>query len=74
VSYRAVLERGFTLVRGADGRIRRRAQEVVAAERLKLTFADDSVEATAGEAGAARPAPAAARKGKGPAGGQGTLF
>ncbi|MGZ5937850.1 MAG: exodeoxyribonuclease VII large subunit [Rhizomicrobium sp.] len=40
VSYRSVLERGFTLVRGEDGSVRRRAAAVAAGERLYLTFAD----------------------------------
>ncbi len=40
VSYRSVLERGFTLVRGEDGSVRRRAEAVAAGERLSLTFAD----------------------------------
>jgi exodeoxyribonuclease VII large subunit len=40
VSYRGVLERGFALVRGADGKIRRRGAEIKAGEALGLTFAD----------------------------------
>jgi exodeoxyribonuclease VII large subunit len=48
VSYRAALERGFVLVRGADAHVRRRAQAVAAGERLTLTFADGEVAATAG--------------------------
>ena len=47
VSYRAVLERGFVLVRGADGRVHRRAQGVSSGERLKLTFADGEADAIA---------------------------
>jgi exonuclease VII large subunit len=35
-----VLERGFVLVRGEGDRIRRRAEAVLAGERLSLTFAD----------------------------------
>ena len=34
ISYRAVLERGFALVRGADGKIRRRAADIKAGEAL----------------------------------------
>lgn len=40
VSYPAVLERGFVLVRGEGDRIRRRAEAVLAGESLSLTFAD----------------------------------
>ncbi|MGH6972539.1 MAG: exodeoxyribonuclease VII large subunit, partial [Caulobacteraceae bacterium] len=66
VSYRAVLERGFVLVKGADGRLRRRAREIRTGEHLSLGFADgeESVHAE----GAAR------KSGKKPPGGQGRLF
>ena len=40
ISYKAVLERGFALVRSADGKIRRRAGEIKAGEGLTLVFAD----------------------------------
>ncbi len=53
VSYRKVLERGFALVKGADGHIRRKAAAVKAGESLTLVFGD-------GEAGAlasGKPAP-----------------
>lgn len=40
VSHKAVLERGYALVRDSDGRIKRRASQVIAGERLALTFAD----------------------------------
>jgi len=40
VSFRAVLERGFVLVRGDGGKIRRRAEAVLGGETLALTFAD----------------------------------
>jgi exodeoxyribonuclease VII large subunit len=46
VSYRAVLERGFALVRGAKDELRRRASEVGQGERLTVTFADGEVKAT----------------------------
>ena len=72
VSYRAVLERGFALVRGSDGIFKRRSKNISAGERLALIFADGTAEATAG-AGAPQPN----RKlpqGRGPLGGQGTLF
>jgi exodeoxyribonuclease VII large subunit len=40
VSYRGVLERGFILVRDAEGHVRRRAADVKAGETLRLVFAD----------------------------------
>ncbi len=64
VSHRSVLERGFALVRAADGTIRSRAVTVVPGESLSLVFADSVVEAQA--KGAPRPAA--------PKTGQGTLL
>jgi exodeoxyribonuclease VII large subunit len=49
ISYRAVLERGFALVRGTDGTVRRRAASVETGEALTLTFADGDAKAVAGE-------------------------
>jgi len=72
VSHKAVLERGFAFVRGADGAIRRRAAQIVAGERLTLTFADGPANAYA-EGGSVEPAAAPkgrARKREG----QGSLF
>jgi exodeoxyribonuclease VII large subunit len=66
VSHRSVLERGFALVRGADGSLRRRAAQVKPGEALSLVFADSTVEAKA-----EGPASRAPRK---PKAGQGTLF
>jgi exodeoxyribonuclease VII large subunit len=43
VSFRAVLARGFALVRAADGSFRREAAAVVRGEALALTFADGVV-------------------------------
>jgi exodeoxyribonuclease VII large subunit len=40
ISYKAVLERGFALVRSADGKIRRRAADIKAGEAISLAFAD----------------------------------
>jgi exodeoxyribonuclease VII large subunit len=75
VSYRSVLARGFVLVRGEDGKVRRRAADLEAGENLTLDFADGPAEATA--KGGTEPAPAkarpAARSGKVP-GTQGSLF
>ncbi len=69
VSHRAALERGFALVRGADGHVRRRAGAVASGEKLVLTFVDGEIGATAGEAAA--PKPAKPRK---PPSGQGSLL
>ncbi|HEX3673123.1 MAG TPA: exodeoxyribonuclease VII large subunit [Rhizomicrobium sp.] len=69
VSYKGVLDRGFALVRGADGHVRRRAAAVASGEMLSLTFVDGAVAAIAdGEAAAPRPRTAK------PKAGQGTLF
>jgi exodeoxyribonuclease VII large subunit len=71
VSYRSALERGFALVRGVDGHVKRRAGQVAGGEELSLTFADGAVGAVAG--GAAAPAKAKPRE-KSKGGGQGSLF
>ena len=47
VSHKSVLERGFALVRGEDGAVRRRAGQVKAGEALSLTFADGEKQAVA---------------------------
>ncbi len=73
LSYRAVLARGFALVRGADGRLHRRAAEVRAGEKLTITFADGEQPAIAGGKPAARPEAGVPRRSKG-AKGQGDLF
>ena len=67
ISYRAVLERGFALVRSGDGAVRRRAETVSAGERLLLTFADGDVDVIAGAS--AKPV-----KRRPPSGGQGSLL
>ncbi|HEY5336766.1 MAG TPA: exodeoxyribonuclease VII large subunit [Rhizomicrobium sp.] len=72
LSYKGVLERGFALVKGADGAIRRRADAIPAGERLTLTFVDGAREATAGGAPSA-PTAIKSRATK-PSGGQGTLL
>ncbi len=48
ISYRNVLERGFAMVRGEDGKVRRRAAAVKSGENLTLTFADGEAPATSG--------------------------
>ena len=81
LSYLAVLERGFVLVRDGDGRPLRRAAEAGEAARLTLQFSDGNVEAIPAATGEApvtperpakRAAPRAAAKAKAPQ--QGTLF
>jgi exodeoxyribonuclease VII large subunit len=54
ISYRKVLERGFALVKGEDGKVRRRAADLKAGEALILTFADGEAQVggTAQAAGA----------------------
>jgi exonuclease VII large subunit len=42
-----VLERGFVLVRGENGSVRRRADAVVSGERLSLGFVDGTRAAVA---------------------------
>jgi exodeoxyribonuclease VII large subunit len=71
LSYRGVLDRGFVLVRGADGSIRRRAEAVKSGERLSLTFADGAREAVAGGAPSSIPGKPRVTK---PPGNQGDLF
>ncbi|HEY5346779.1 MAG TPA: hypothetical protein VIJ72_01195, partial [Rhizomicrobium sp.] len=68
ISYRAVLERGFALVRGADGSVRRRAGAIASGERLNLVFADGALDAQA--IGGAPKKPSVKKSG----GGQGSLF
>ncbi|MBV9550675.1 MAG: exodeoxyribonuclease VII large subunit, partial [Alphaproteobacteria bacterium] len=48
ISYKAVLGRGFALVRGEDGHLRRRAAALTAGENLNLVFADGEAPAVAG--------------------------
>jgi exodeoxyribonuclease VII large subunit len=70
VSYRSVLERGFVLVRGERGIVRRRAEKVVSGERLSLTFVDGDRTAVAdGPA-----APKSKARTKRTQGGQDSLF
>jgi exodeoxyribonuclease VII large subunit len=54
VSHKSVLDRGFVLVRGEDGTVRRRAGQVKAGEALSLTFADGEKQAVA-DGGPSRP-------------------
>ena len=54
VSHKSVLERGFALVRGEDGTVRRRAAALQPGESLTLTFADGDARAEAAD-GDAKP-------------------
>ena len=72
VSYKGVLERGFALVRGSDGHVRRHAEAIAAGEALTLTFADGNREATAGGKPSTKPAPTLRDPKAKP--GQGSLF
>ena len=78
LSYRAVLERGFSLVRDADGLPLRRAAEAASVTRLGLEFADGTVFAVPEGDGAPEAAPrrAAAKPSAKPrrAAKQGSLF
>jgi exodeoxyribonuclease VII large subunit len=70
VSYRSVLARGFALVKGADGTIRRRARALKPSEVLTLTFADGEVRAVT----RGRTAPSGAVAAPGTKTSQGDLF
>ena len=72
ISYVAVLERGFALVRGPDGELRRRASNIKSGEPLTLTFADESTSAVA--TGAPRQLLTRSGRPKKVAKGQGDLF
>jgi exodeoxyribonuclease VII large subunit len=68
-SYKGALNRGFALVRGEDGTIRRRAEQVTSGEGLSLTFADGEIATVAAGTPSGKPK----SKGK-PKGNQGSLF
>jgi exodeoxyribonuclease VII large subunit len=69
LSYKSALDRGFALIRGEDGTIRRRAEHVTSGEGLSLTFADGEIAAVAAGTPSGKPK----SKGK-PKGNQGSLF
>jgi exodeoxyribonuclease VII large subunit len=77
VSYRGVLERGFALVRGTDGKPLRTAAAVATPSRLDIEFSDGRVRALA-EAKSVSDAPPPRRRRRGGGGsgneGQGSLF
>ncbi|TPJ41475.1 exodeoxyribonuclease VII large subunit [Mesorhizobium sp. B2-5-13] len=75
LSHKAVLARGFALVKDADGAVIKQAADVASGMALSLEFADGTADAVA-TSGAARPKPAAkapVAKAKEP-GNQGSLF
>jgi exodeoxyribonuclease VII large subunit len=72
VSHKSALERGFALVRGENGAVRRRAAALKPGEALTLSFADGEALAVAGEGGAV-PQKASPQKKK-PGVDQGSLF
>ncbi len=73
LGHRATLARGFALVRGADGSLKRAAAGIAAGEPLTLQFADGEARARAD--GDAAPTPPARRSRKRDGeGGQGALF
>jgi exodeoxyribonuclease VII large subunit len=65
VSYRAVLSRGFALVRGEDGKLKRAAAAIRPGERLELAFADGQRAAVAdgGSKPAKKPVPQSGSQG-----------
>ncbi|MER8696425.1 exodeoxyribonuclease VII large subunit [Mesorhizobium opportunistum] len=79
LSHKAVLARGFALVKDADGAVIKQASDVASGMALSLEFADGTAEAVA-TSGAARPKPAAKPSAKTPVaqtrepGNQGSLF
>ncbi|TGQ87850.1 exodeoxyribonuclease VII large subunit [Mesorhizobium sp. M8A.F.Ca.ET.208.01.1.1] len=79
LSHKAVLARGFVLVKDADGAVIKQAADVASGMALSLEFADGTADAVA-TSGAARPKPAARPAAKAPVaktrepGNQGSLF
>ncbi|MCR4265539.1 exodeoxyribonuclease VII large subunit [Nitratireductor sp. ZSWI3] len=71
LSYRAVLERGFALVRGPDNEPLKRAQDIQPGLELQIEFADGTTRAVAAGDGRKSGDP---RKPHGAPGGQGSLF
>lgn len=63
LSYQSVLERGFALVRDAEGRAVRRRAGIVAGVHLDLEFADGQVGVVADAGGSAPPPPGDAHAG-----------
>lgn len=76
LSHKATLARGFVLVRGQDGRVRRQASALSPHENVTLSFADGEAKAVISEGGApSEPQPASPKSRRGgSAPGQGQLF
>ncbi|HEY4265319.1 MAG TPA: exodeoxyribonuclease VII large subunit, partial [Micropepsaceae bacterium] len=82
LSYRAILARGFALVRGSDGHLKRRASMITPGEGLTLIFADGEAKTGASLKTEAKAEARPSRNPKGPelpkgprrAKGQGDLF
>ncbi|MBE7245774.1 MAG: exodeoxyribonuclease VII large subunit, partial [Actinomycetospora chiangmaiensis] len=74
LSYRAVLDRGFVLVRDAEGRSLRHAEAASEAGRLSLQFADGTVEAIPAKADRSPKRVTSRTGGKAAPERQGTLF
>jgi exodeoxyribonuclease VII large subunit len=73
LSFRATLERGFALVRTAEGGLKRSADEVASGEKLVLQFHDGNRNAVA-DGIAPHPPPPPRRRSRVSDPGQGTLF
>jgi len=73
VSYKAVLSRGFALVRDEKGGLRRKASDIAANDKLVLAFTDGEVRAQA-LSSSTSPTRAAPPKSAKPPRGQGDLF
>lgn len=74
LSYRSILERGFALVRDAEGRPIREAEAIAAGDALAIEFRDGKVGAIATSGDASRKAQAPKKKREPAGGGQGSLF
>jgi exodeoxyribonuclease VII large subunit len=79
ISYKSVLSRGFALVRGEDGKVRRAAASLSPGEGLTLVFADGEAAAVAAgpqadKSKSDKPQSDKSRAGKKPGGDQGSLF
>ncbi|MEE2690806.1 MAG: exodeoxyribonuclease VII large subunit [Pseudomonadota bacterium] len=74
LSHQSILERGFALVKGDDGLLKRRAADIESGARLKLVFADGERAATADEAGRSASGKVRPAKGKSRPPAQKSLF
>ncbi|EKF20600.1 exodeoxyribonuclease VII large subunit [Nitratireductor pacificus] len=74
LSYRAVLERGFALVRGADDKPLKRAGEIQPGVELQIQFADGITRAIAAGEGRKATPPRKQQAAPGKSGDQGTLL